>query len=243
MRGSTVVTMTSKQRALPILDWKPQHDAKSRAYPIRALIGEHVDTRPRRWKPGTVLDQGSEGACVGFGWTGGLMAAPRRPETHIAASLGNLFALDLYGRAKVLDDWPGEDYSGTSVLAGAKAAQETGKIDSYRWCFGIDDVRDALIAEGPVVIGIPWYESMYETSADYEVLVDGDMVGGHCLLVTGYHPEHPDYDGREMYRWRNSWGRSYGEHGTAWIDAGDLRDLLADNGEAALPIGSRSFSL
>lgn len=235
--------MTTKQRPLPILDWKSHHDPQSRAYPVRAIVGEAVAPRRRLWKPGIVLDQGSEGACVGFGWTGELLASPRRSETKVSAAQGNAYALGIYHRAQVLDDWPGENYSGTSVLAGAKAVMEKGLIESYRWAFGINDVRDALIKEGPVVIGIPWYESMYETTADYEVLVDGDMVGGHCILLTGYDPAHPEFDGREMYRWRNSWGSSYGHHGNAWIDAGDLADLLADDGEACVPMGRRTVSL
>jgi hypothetical protein len=235
--------MTKPSRPLPILDWKSSHDPRSRAFPIRALLGSHVEPRRRKWKPGTILDQGSEGACVGFGWTGELLASPRRSETRVTAASGNLFALDLYHRAQVLDEWPGEAYSGTSVLAGAKALMEKGLIESYRWCFGIDDVRAAIITEGPVVIGIPWYESMYETEMNGEVVVDGDQVGGHCILVTGYDPSHPDFEGREMYRWRNSWGSAYGINGSGWIDAGDLRDLLADAGEACVPLGRRTVSL
>ena len=227
----------------PILDWRPGHDPRSRDFPFRSLVAQPVAPRVRRWKPGVVLDQGAEGACVGFGWTGELLASPRRAESKVTAARGNRFALDVYRRAQIIDQWPGEDYSGTSVLAGAKVMQERGFISSYRWCFGIGDVRDALILEGPVVIGVPWFESMYTTIGDAEVSVEGDQVGGHCILLTGYHPAHPRYDGREMYRWRNSWGPDYGDGGTAWIDAADLAALLADGGEACVPIGRRGFAI
>jgi len=227
----------------PILDWRSQHDPKSREFPMRALIRTTVTPRPRHWKAGAVLDQGSEGACVGFGWTGELLASPRRAPAKVGRERGSAFALDVYRRAQQIDEWPGEGYSGTSVLAGAKVIQERGFIDSYRWCFGLSDVRDAIIVEGPVVLGIPWYESMYDTDAGYEVIVDGEQVGGHCILATGYHPEHPEFDGREMYRLRNSWGPTWGHEGNGWIDAGDLSDLLADGGEACVPIGRREFSI
>ena len=83
----------------PILDWKSRHDPLSREYPIRSLIGEHVDKRTRLWRPGVTLNQGAEGACVGFGWTGELLASPRRSTVTLTAAKGNRWALGLYNRA------------------------------------------------------------------------------------------------------------------------------------------------
>lgn len=237
--------MNPPDHAPPVLDWKPQHDPRSLDYPVRTLIGpERVVTERRRtWKAGPVLDQGSEGACVGFGWTGAMLAAPRRLSEPVSATQGAVYALAAYGLAKVLDAFPGEDYSGTSVLAGAQAMQQWGLITSYRWCFGVDDVRDALITEGPVVIGIPWYESMYGTDEHGEVVVDGDMVGGHCIVLTGFDPSHDGFGGRAMFRWRNSWGKVYGNDGNAWIGLDALGALLDDDGEACVPSGPRAVTL
>lgn len=228
-----------------VLDWVSRHDPGSRRFPIREVVGT-PGIRPRSWDVGTCLDQGSEGACVGFGWTGELLASPM--PCHADEATGNTYALRTYRRAKQIDQWIGEDYSGTSVLAGAKAIREAGYMDGFRWAFGIDDVRDTVIAYGPVVIGVPWLEGMYETRPSGLVEVSGNVVGGHCLLVYGYHPSArirgEDYSARfNIFRWRNSWGAGYGVDGNGYIRYEDLRDLLAGTGEACVPAGRHHVTL
>ena len=44
--------------------------------------------------------------------------------------LDNDFARGIYKQAQTLDEWPGDDYEGTSVLAGAKAVQAEGYMAS-----------------------------------------------------------------------------------------------------------------
>jgi hypothetical protein len=189
------------------------------------------------WVEGVPTDQGSEGACVGFAWMNELLASPKEPKHQPEEEMANKIALSYYKRAQRLDDWPGENYEGTSVLAGAKVMKESGYIGEYRWCFGIDDVRDALIVEGPVVIGVPWYEGMYETKPNGLVQLKGKNVGGHAITLTGYYPSKM-FDGKreEVFRWRNSWGRDYGIDGSGYIRYTDLAKLLADSGEACVPM-------
>ena len=203
---------------MPRFDWKPRHDPRSRQYAIRDKI-DKVTSTARQWKAGPVLDQGSEGACVGFGWSGELGCEPERYVVSDAS------AFELYHEAQKLDQWPGEDYEGTSVLAGAKALKRRGQLLEYRWAFGIDDVRDAILTHGPVVLGIPWYDGMYDAPGG-RVTVSGSVVGGHCILATGYR------DGYFMLR--NSWGPSWGVSGDAEITDHDLGYLLAQDGEACV---------
>lgn len=223
------------------LDWKSLHDPRSKNYSIRSLFRDKKIT-PRKvmWKEGIVLDQGSEGACVGFGWMTEILAEPFAPDIQPSESFANSLAFKYYDRAKRLDDWPGEDYDGTSVLAGAKVMLEEKLITSYRWCFSIEDIRDAVIEEGPVVIGIPWLENMYSTYKNGVVRVSGAVVGGHCLTITGYDPAML-INGKthEVFRWRNSWGSDYGLDGSGYIKYTDLAKLLANNGEACVPIGRK----
>jgi hypothetical protein len=216
-------------------DWRSEHDARSLSYPIREAIG-FVKRKPRMWRTGYVrLDQGREGACVGFGWTGELLGWPVPAKLTDA----DAYARSIYRDAQRVDQWPGENYSGTSVLAGAKVVQARGWMGSYRWAFGIDDAIDAIIAEGPVVVGIPWKDSMYRTRPSGLVDISGSVVGGHCVVLTGYtratlHAER-GYGVLDLVRFRNSWGPDYGLNGSGWFRAADLEALLADDGEACVP--------
>lgn len=220
------------------LDWRPRFDERSRKYGIRPLLGTAKKKRPATfWSEGTVLDQGQEGACVGFGWMAEVLAKPVQPDEQPTEKFGNDLAQFFYQEAKKLDQWEGEDYDGTSVLAGAKVMQKYNLIQEYRWCFDIDDIIDAVVLKGPVVIGIPWYESMYRTNNEGLCGVSGEQVGGHCITLTGYNPAMKF--GRqtiEVFRWRNSWGSDYGDNGSGYIRVSDLRRLFLEGGEACIPI-------
>lgn len=220
------------------LDWKSRHDPQSKNYPIRTIFGpKGIVPVKTMWDEGIVLDQGSEGACVGFAWTGELLAQPAAPKEQPSFHYANNLAIAFYNDAKRVDQWPGENYEGTSVLAGAKIMKERGLIGEYRWCFSINDVRDAVITEGPVVIGIPWYNGMYDTDQNGIVRISGDLVGGHAILLTGYDPAMRIGNSvDEYFRWRNSWGEDYGVDGSGWIRRKDLEKLLLQNGEACVPM-------
>ncbi len=230
-------------------DWTPRFDERSRGFAVGPVVGAQPDVE-KLWRAGVLIDQGSEGACVGFGWTGEASASPA-PDRGFTGREGNKYALSYYNRCKEIDEWAGVDYSGTSVLAGAKVGKERGHHREYRWCFGIDDVRKAVIAEGPVVLGIPWHQGMYQTTDHGLVTVKGRRVGGHCILVTGYNPNlRMVVDGKaeriRAFRLRNSWGDGWGRldpstnrrNGNGWIRYDDLSRLL-DGGEACVPVRRR----
>ena len=219
-------------------DWVSEHDSKSRKYAMRSVLKQrNIEKKPTLWQEGIVLDQGSEGACVGFAWTGELLAEPEAPKTQPSFSYANSLAVSFYKEAQKIDQWPGESYEGTSVLAGAKIMQQAGFIGEYRWCFGIDDVRDAVISEGPVVVGVPWFNGMYDTLPNGLVKLSGKSTGGHAILITGYHPRMRFGNvTEEVFRWRNSWGTDYGINGSGWIKYKDLAKLLSENGEACVPM-------
>jgi hypothetical protein len=212
----------------PRLDRLEEFDKRSRGYPVRALLGTRKP-RSYTWRIKTtgVLDQGREGACVGFAWAAELAARPVE-----VTGVDDAFALAIYHRAQQLDEWPGEApaYHGTSVLAGAKACQEQGRISQYRWAFGLDDVLDTLGYLGPVVLGVNWHESMYRPDANGYIRPTGPIVGGHAILARAVNV-------RERYvTLRNSWGAGYGLGGDCRITFDDLGGLLAARGEACVPI-------
>jgi len=218
------------------LDWKSRHDERSRSYSIPTYT---TMRGYRYWEEGPALDQLEKGYCVGFGWTGELNAEPIR--TGLATFD---FAASMFHLALRYDQISGEaDDTGTSVLAGGKAAQKMGFISEYRWCFSVDEVARGIYNHGPVVIGIPWLSSMFEPIyldghdaseprvPDYPILdCSGDEAGGHCALLTGF----TRFGNEEWFRLRNSWGEDWGLRGSAMIRKNDLARLLHGSGEAAI---------
>lgn len=221
-----------------IFNWKPMFDERSKDFPIRAAIKERPKRKNKQWRSGEILDQGREGACVGFGWTAEALATPVAVDlTKIKADVprtGNEFASNLYHVAKTLDDMAGEDYEGTSVLAGAKAMEQFGLIKEYRWAFGIEDVIDAILTKGPVVLGIYWYEGMYEAPEGI-LSVSGKIVGGHCITAVGFKTAASSVTGEDTIILQNSWGTDWGINGLAEIRVSELDKLLKNSGEACVP--------
>jgi hypothetical protein len=227
----------------PILNWKPTFDERSKDFPLRAAIKERPTRRTKKWRNGVILNQGREGACVGFGWTAEALSTP------IAVDLSRLkadapddptaFAHHIYQRAKVLDMWEGEDYDGTSVLAGAKAMREAGLVKEFRWCFNIEDVIDAVLTKGPVVLGIYWYDSMYDAPEGI-VSVSGKIVGGHCITAVGFKLAKDSPTGEDTIILQNSWGYNWGTFGLAEIRVSELASLLDNAGEACV-VTKRSY--
>lgn len=214
------------------LDYVARLDERNRAHRLAAAEVD-LTKRSRFWVPGQpVLDQGEEGACVGFGVTGEAMASPARwkPISTAQRFSGNEVAFHVYRKAKEVDEWEGVDYEGTSVRAGMLVGRDYGWWTGFRWAFNMTELRAGL-EEGPVVAGVEWREGMYEPKGD-KLLVTGDVVGGHCILITGYKAFS------KSYRVRNSWGREWGVRGTAYIATADLdRILFQAGGEAAVAIG------
>lgn len=169
-----------------------------------------------------MLDQGSLGSCVGNGHAGVIGASPvRRP-------IDEPLAVKIYQLAQTMDEWAGENYEGTSVLAGAKAAKSLGYYASYQWAFSLEDVLYALI-KAPVVIGVNWYEGMMQPDSSGIIRPTGSVVGGHCVLIRGLAV------GREWVRIRNSWGDWGPLHGDARIRWTDLDRLIMEDGEQCVP--------
>lgn len=200
-------------------------DVKSRNYPIRAMLAANVKPRSYTWRCKVNLDQGSEGACTGFAVTHEAAARPKEVK-----NIDNDVALNIYYRARQLDEWPGEDYDGSSVIAAIKAGVEHNWYAEYRWAFGESDLALAVGHHGPAVLGINWYEGMCETDSDGFIYPTGDILGGHAILCNGYNYK------KQIYRLHNSWGTSWGVNGDAFIKATDLAKLLKEDGEACIPV-------
>jgi hypothetical protein len=222
------------------LDWRPRFDPRSRSYPARAIIPTRPRRRNKMWRPGPVLDQGREGSCVGHGWYAEAAATPvivDFTESHPAIPRDpSEFAHFVYRSAQKIDPWPGEAYEGTSVLAGAKVMRNLGFLKEFRWCFSVEETADVVLSKGPVVIGVNWYSGMYEAPGGV-LRVAGQLVGGHCLLVIGYHLPFLRDTRPEGLILQNSWGTDWGRDGFAVLPLPDARRLLEqERGEMCMAV-------
>lgn len=222
---------------MPALGRIPQFDERSRAFPIRALVAARAP-RSYTWSCSAVLDQGDQGSCVGHAWAHELIARP-----VVVPSIDHVTAVGLYYAAQGLDEWEGGEYpgaspwyEGTSVLAGAKAAQNAGYFTEYRWAFGLDDLILTLGYHGPAVLGIDWHDGMFNPDANGLIVRSGNVAGGHAILANGVSIR------KRLVRLHNSWGPGFGLNGEAYIGFDDLDALLRAGGEACVPTGRRRLS-
>lgn len=201
---------------------------------LNHLSRDHVPSaappRPYRYwyQNGWWGNQGNKPQCVAYGWLHCLEDSPLPQPGG-----GPLFNPEaLYKEFQQNDEWPGEDYDGTSVRGGAKALQKRGLLSEYVWGLTVDDLKDWILHKGIVVMGTNWYGNMSDPVmvGDKPMLQPtGALDGGHCYVLNGYN----DVNG--LFRMKNSWGRGWGHSGNAWIEGQDLAALLAQDGEACMP--------
>lgn len=203
-----------------------QSDSRSDAFKVDTSI----ESDDRVYETGDVLDQGTNGACVGYAFAHLLKA---QGWTNPAIDGG--WAWNVYTAAQKIDPWPGGEYPrarpqmiGTSLLAGAKVLHRAGYIPEYRWANTVHQVRAGL-TKGPGVLGCMWRASMDEVNPNtHQAHVKGRKVGGHALIVSGVIGD--------MFIVTNSWGTEWGGQGMAFISADDMTKLLKDRvGKVVFP--------
>lgn len=177
------------------------------------------------WKIGDILDQKSEGACVGFGWTGFLLSEPN--PFNLDKSEQFSFPLSVYRRAQQLDDFPGEEpeYYGTTVEAGHAALLEKGLVsETMWWATSLGQLTKHLSEYGPVVVGTDWTNKMFTPNKLGYVKVTGNPSGGHCYLLYGFDSV------KEDFYFVNSWGIDWGIEGKFKMKYSEFNKLLKSRG-------------
>lgn len=216
--------------------------------------------RSQKWDIDIWLDQGMEGACVGFGYSHDLAAMPVPVE-----ELTNPYAQKLYYRIQKEDPWMGGAYpgaypfyEGTSVLTGAKVCKDLGYYTEYRWALDAKDIAEGIAYEGPGIFGLNWYTGMFDVDERGFIHPTGRVEGGHCLIATDIHIKYkrPWMAWIAKHAWfmrhhdlwdyvdmdnsyivlHNSWGPTWGVNGKAKLTLSELEFLMEQQGEACFPV-------
>lgn len=183
----------------------------------------------RYWLNGPILNQGNENSCVGYTCAQWAQTSPIR--TRLPANHGSV----IYRRALQIDEFHGEQDTGTSIRAGVKVLEEQGRVERYVWAYSAEEVKQWILAFGPVIIGTEFTTGMRDVvGPGWYMNPTGNPVGGHAYLLNGYSRS------RHAFRMINSWRIAWGDRGRAWLKYGDLDMLLRARGDAVGVIEKRA---
>ncbi|HUT23489.1 MAG TPA: C1 family peptidase [Sumerlaeia bacterium] len=196
------------------------------AYPAIEALG----------KP-TVLDQGRDGSCTGFALAAviNLLMAKAGREKGNARGTIQVSGRMLYQMAKLHDEWPGDDYEGSSLRGAIKGWHNTGvcrrelwpdnvpanqdtldfrrAVDArnhtlgayYRLRPSLPDFHAALNETGVLYVSAQIHQGWERADSKGVIKPDGAPLGRHAFAIVGY-------DKRGFWV-QNSWGKSWGKNG------------------------------
>ncbi|BBB01084.1 hypothetical protein RVR_8336 [Actinacidiphila reveromycinica] len=221
------------------------HDERSRAFAHPEMDASQLQAV--EWtRRIPILNQGQVGSCTGNALTGviGTDSAERMasPVVQLRADKKKVFkagsyrldestALKFYSLNTREDDCDGTyppDDTGSSSLAAGKSGKAVGLFSGYLHAFSLLAMQTAL-QQGAVLIGIPWYQSMFTPKTDGTLDVDpsSGVAGGHELAVSGWD--------KDRFKVDNSWGGPWGDHGSCYVTNQQMQQFLADGGDCLAP--------
>lgn len=208
----------------------PFYDPRNERFRIRALV-RSADTIPinsRYWYGnGFWGDQGATSECTAYSLVhymedGPITHAGPTPLAHPSV---------VYREIQAIDRAEGRDYGvdgGATMLAQCKAALARKWIGEYRWGYTLDELVAAVLTSGPVIVGTNWYDGMFTPDVSARVRVTGSIAGGHAYVINGVNRL------TKYFRLKNSWSRSWGAKGYAYISFADMARLILEDGEIVL---------
>ena len=194
----------------------------------------------------TILDQGREGACTGFGLAA-VVNLQRRLKygPGIALVSPRMF----YEMARRFDEWTGEDYDGSSIrgalrgffnngvcleedwpchaadagvltLERARAARSVALGAYYRVQPSIADMHAAIHEAGAVYASARVHDGWFNPVGGRIVPHPPSPQGGHAFAIVGYDAEG--------FWVQNSWGPGWGDGGIALWEYADWARGITD---------------
>lgn len=188
-------------------------------YPAPEFVAEHLENYP------LVLDQGVEGACVGFGLAAVINYLLYRNslDTENPGEVKPVSARMLHTMARFYDEWPGEDYQGTSCRGAIKGWFRHGVCSDAMWPYRkTPRHRATFIRPDP-----NWQQDALATPLGAYFRVHRDSItdmqsalceAGAIYVSAKYHRgwDEVPYGAKKMPVLR-LWGKSEGAHAFAII--------------------------
>ena len=144
----------------------------------------------------------------------------------------------LYQKAQLNDGIPGTSYNGSTVRAVAKILKGLGILKDIYGLSSIDDISTCLLTLGPVVVGTTWLTDMFNPDPSTHIIrATGGTAGGHAYVLNGVDTE------KRLFRIKNSWGKSWGDQGHAYISFDDFDKLFSQGGQVCMAIANKLTSL
>lgn len=207
-----------------------------------------------------ILDQGAEGACTGFGLATvcNYLLRTRRVEPEEAAVSPYM----LYQLAKRYDEWPGEDYDGSSARGAMKAWHKHGVCVNDLWRNGKGKTGKRLSAQRSHdacirPLGAYFRVNHKDLVAMHAAIADVGILYATAIVHNGWSKVKKDgvihfdnevlgghafaivaYD-NDGFWIQNSWGREWGKRGFARIGYEDWLENGTDVWVARLGVPIR----
>ena len=191
-------------------------DLRDRIYEP-SLLDLKLKLHPPESEMSPVRDQGQEGACTGFALSSAitLMNRHRHKRVNPTVTVPMASPRMLYEMAKVNDEWPGEDYEGSSIRGALKGFYHNGSCSDdiapysdgdQNWHLSVQHAKDAR------GLGLGAYFRLKPEIIDYHAALNevgviyvsatihrgwqkptkGDIEqshlteGGHAFIIVGY---------------------------------------------------------
>ena len=197
-------------------DWKPET--------LRAMVKLGV-VKPMAWETPVWLYQGDKPRCVGY--SGATFWASAGSKAGIKPDVTNADGDALYLECKIEDGEPGVE-NGSTLRSLANVLKRRGIIDAYSLTNNCTDVKEWVSNYGCAILGIWWYEGMFNPDSEGFIHPTGSKAGGHAIVKRA----------REIDRGRlhNTWSKDWGQEGECWLSDANLQMLMNDQGEALLTV-------
>jgi len=192
-----------------------------------------------------ILDQKQEGACTGFGLAAII--------NHLKMTRGEKTAVSprmLYEMARLHDEWPGENYAGSSCRGAIKGWYNMGVCSEAKWKYrendpGVLTVDRAKEARKHTIGAyyriqpriVDFHAALNEAGAIFcsanthrgwqspnkqnpKINYPQQPMGGHAFAIVGYNAKG--------FWIQNSWGKDWGKNGLALWSYEDWHENLMD---------------